>query len=196
VKSFISNQLYDEVWDYVSNECFNVRSVLVITKKAIFGLCQLIRSILENYSGFNFIIFILLIKYLIFKLDLQIINSLDWWKRQIDFSSLFNSVKMILGISTSSAPSEKVFSTIGLLMNSTQNKLNPQLLEQMTILKLWLQKKQIQDPTELRNLIVSLLNSFYEFQNKNQKYNDDEIEIIEYESDFHNESNENDIESE
>jgi hypothetical protein len=64
---------------------------------------------------------------------------------------------MILSVPTSNAFSERVFSSSSLIMNVTRNRLNPNLLEQMTILRMWLRTKYFSSPTDLRIIASSLI---------------------------------------
>jgi hypothetical protein len=82
------------------------------------ALCGVIRPILKSINV------------------IEIKDPLLWWKVKSDFTLIHNGVKMILSVFASSGFSEQIFLSSGLIMNVTQNQLNLNLLEQMTILRM------------------------------------------------------------
>lgn len=70
---------------------------------------------------------------------------------------LFPGVKMLLSIPASSAPSERVFSSAGLIQNSLRNRLSSNLLEKLIFLKLWFGSLHFHDPIDVRNLAVQVV---------------------------------------
>ena len=73
------------------------------------------------------------------------------------YALLFPGIKMILSVPASSVSSERVFSSSGLIHNATRNRLNPLLLEQTTILKMWLQSQNPHNLTDMRNLAIKIV---------------------------------------
>jgi hypothetical protein len=178
VKSLITADLYNEVWDSIIDECYLCRKCDVMSRDVFAALCGAIRPILESTNV------------------IEIKDPLLWWKAKSDFTLIHDGVKMILSVPASSASSERVFSSSGLIMNVTRNRLNPNLLEQMTILRMWLRTKNLSSPTDLRIIASSLIDQFRSLHLDEVITDDDEIDENEEEKEEESEEDEENEEDE
>lgn len=62
------------------------------------------------------------------------INVLDYWKAELRFPRLKNLVPKYLSIPPSSVPSERLFSSSGLVCDKKRNRLNPIKVQMLTFL--------------------------------------------------------------
>lgn len=74
-------------------------------------------------------------RYLVESVDEET-NPLDWWKQnEVRFPRVAQVARSVLAIPATSVPSERIFSSAGLLVTKLRNRLSPDLVDKIVFLR-------------------------------------------------------------